>query len=259
MSDIQQNEPKSRLSDFRFSHVTGFAFDFAKDEFLRIAVALILFIAFPAALIEEIIFTKFEVSETWGSETNFLLVIVYQLVRAPVVGFLCLLAFQYYTGQRRHAMTAIVQLLPLIPGLVAMHLIIMIGVGIGFLMLVIPGIILTVMLYVASPAYAIERIGISTAMSRSAELTKGMRWRTLLVFVLSVVLLLPFAFLPNFVWDLTTNGVSYHLQYGIYLISYYLLDAIETGISTLLMLGLYFELARIKNGPPSEQTARVFE
>lgn len=50
-------------------------------------------------------------------------------------------------------------------------------IGFGFLLLFVPGIIATVILFVAVPAAVIERVGVGDAMRRSADLTKGSRWR----------------------------------------------------------------------------------
>ena len=61
-----------------------------------------------------------------------------------------------------------------------------IGVGIGFMLLVVPGIILLMMWAVAVPSLVVERKGIFAAFSRSAELTKGARWK---IFGLCLVLL----------------------------------------------------------------------
>jgi uncharacterized membrane protein len=60
------------------------------------------------------------------------------------------------------------------------------GVGIGFVLLIVPGIILLMMWSVAVPALVVEREGVFAAFSRSAQLTKGARWK---IFGLSLVLL----------------------------------------------------------------------
>ncbi len=64
-----------------------------------------------------------------------------------------------------------------------------IGVTIGFVLLVIPGIILITMWSVAIPALVEERQGVFAAFRRSAMLTKGERWK---VFGLLMVLLVAF-------------------------------------------------------------------
>ena len=49
--------------------------------------------------------------------------------------------------------------------------------GVGFLLLIVPGVILMVMWYVAMPACVVERLGVSASMARSSALTKGYRWQ----------------------------------------------------------------------------------
>jgi len=74
-----------------------------------------------------------------------------------------------------------------------------IGVGIGMVLLVVPGLILMCMWYVAIPVTVVEQPGIGSAFTRSAELTKGHRvtlFLAMLVFfgigvVVSFVVLAP--------------------------------------------------------------------
>jgi len=58
---------------------------------------------------------------------------------------------------------------------------------VGFLLLLVPGFILLAVWYVATPACVVERRGPIESMSRSADLTRGFRWK---VFGLIVVLAL---------------------------------------------------------------------
>ena len=55
-------------------------------------------------------------------------------------------------------------------GLIGLALLIAIVVGVGFLLLIIPGIILAVFLAMAVPAFIIERKGVTESMSRSWQL-----------------------------------------------------------------------------------------
>ncbi|MBL9076891.1 MAG: hypothetical protein JNL08_05275 [Planctomycetes bacterium] len=50
-------------------------------------------------------------------------------------------------------------------------------VGIGTLLLIVPGVIASVILFVAVPAAVVENLSISEALNRSAQLTKGSRWQ----------------------------------------------------------------------------------
>jgi hypothetical protein len=62
--------------------------------------------------------------------------------------------------------------------------------GLAFLALIVPGLILLTMWWVATPACVVERTGPWTSLKRSAALTKGHRWKVfgllLLLFVVNV-------------------------------------------------------------------------
>src|SRR5262245_5594048 len=57
----------------------------------------------------------------------------------------------------------------------------------GFILLIVPGLILLTMWFVATPACVVERLGPMRSLGRSSELTKGHRWK---IFGLMLVLLL---------------------------------------------------------------------
>jgi membrane-anchored glycerophosphoryl diester phosphodiesterase (GDPDase) len=104
---------------------------------------------------------------------------------------------------------------------------------VGWILLLIPGLILASMLFVTLPACVVERIGVFASIKRSAALTKGHRWRIfgllllywVIVSIGSAVLLAvlaslgAFAALPfgNFFWSALVNAfqavvvvVAYH-------------------------------------------------
>ena len=62
-------------------------------------------------------------------------------------------------------------------------------ITVGFFFLIIPGIILALMWFVAVPVLVAEDKGVFASMSRSSELTKGNRWRLIWLFVIIYVLL----------------------------------------------------------------------
>jgi len=57
-------------------------------------------------------------------------------------------------------------------------------VGIGFIFLIVPGLFLLCMFWVAVPAAVVEQQGVGAALARSRELTAGKRWSVLGVVVL---------------------------------------------------------------------------
>jgi hypothetical protein len=52
-----------------------------------------------------------------------------------------------------------------------------VGIMVGVLLLIVPGVILAVMWFVATPACVVEQLGPLSSMGRSSELTKGHRWK----------------------------------------------------------------------------------
>jgi len=73
-------------------------------------------------------------------------------------------------------------------GLIGLALLIGLVVGIGFILLIIPGIIFLVFLSVSVSAFIIERLGVTDAMSRSWKLVSGQWWHTLGVIVVAAII-----------------------------------------------------------------------
>jgi uncharacterized membrane protein len=92
-----------------------------------------------------------------------------------------------YLGRPISAREALERATPYIGRILVCSLLLALVVGLGFLLLVIPGIMLAVGLALAIPAVILEpRSSASAALSRSWELTRGARWR---IFGLGVTLL----------------------------------------------------------------------
>ena len=68
--------------------------------------------------------------------------------------------------------------------LFVVDLIFLIAMTIGFVLLIVPGILVMVVWSLAAPAVAVERGGIMRSFGRSAELTKGHRWKIFGLFLI---------------------------------------------------------------------------
>jgi L-cystine uptake protein TcyP (sodium:dicarboxylate symporter family) len=73
-------------------------------------------------------------------------------------------------------------------GLIILALLYAIIVAVGFILLIIPGIIFGVFLAVAMPSFIVERKSASEALSRSWNLVSGSFWHTLGVIVVAFIL-----------------------------------------------------------------------
>lgn len=91
-------------------------------------------------------------------------------------------------GRRDHSVRDLIRSVePVFWQLLAISLLFGIGVGIGFILLVIPGLILLVIWSVVAPVMVLERPRIFAAFGRSRELVRGNGWNVFGVFVLVFV------------------------------------------------------------------------
>jgi hypothetical protein len=75
-----------------------------------------------------------------------------------------------------------------IAGVIGLSLAVGILVGLGFIFLIVPGILLVMMWSLAIPIKVLENKGVGDSMTRSSELTKGNRGRIFVIWLLFVVL-----------------------------------------------------------------------
>lgn len=137
--------------------------------------------------------------------------------------------------------------------LFAIALLIALGVMLGLVALVVPGIILSLMWAVAVPAHVVENVGITASLRRSRELTKGARWKIfwlfavflVIYFVVSMVAVVPFSFLSG--------------SPIIFALSNVVLTILLSVISAVGVAASYFELRSKKEGVGAEQLAKVFD
>lgn len=153
--------------------------------------------------------------------------------------------------------TGLKRMLPL----VALGLLSTLGIGLGFLLLIVPGVILAIRWAVAAPALVAERVSIMDALGRSAELGRDNRWRIFWLFVVWVILngMIEAAFTGLI--GLTGGAL---LQVGESAIWVYLgLSGVYSAISAMIpaagAAALYTELRTIKEGASTEDLARLFD
>jgi hypothetical protein len=75
-----------------------------------------------------------------------------------------------------------------IPGVIGLSILVGLGVGCGLIALILPGVLLALMWSLAVPAKVLENRGITDAMSRSSDLTKGDWGRIFVIWLLFLVL-----------------------------------------------------------------------
>jgi hypothetical protein len=126
-----------------------------------------------------------------------------------------------------------------------------IAIALGSVLLVVPGIILACMYYVAMPACVAERVGVFASMSRSSFLTKGYRWQVLGTFLLILVAGIVLGAILGMVFVLTG-------RIGL-LISTQALGAIISSFNGVLVSVFYYELRVAREGIDIDKIASVFD
>jgi uncharacterized membrane protein len=79
-----------------------------------------------------------------------------------------------------------------LPALVGLLILQLIAIGVGFVLLIIPGVYIGVALSMAVPALVLEDLGLIAAMKLSLRLMKGNWWRTFAIFLVTFVIVCVF-------------------------------------------------------------------
>lgn len=129
------------------------------------------------------------------------------------------------------------------------------GIFLGLILLVIPGLIVMTEWVVATPARIMSGPGISAAMSESAELTKGVRWQVFGLILITVLVLGGGSwavsalgrFIPESAYWIVSNLIS--PAFSAFIVLYYAFGS----------AALYHELSWGADAGPVATTADVFD
>lgn len=119
----------------------------------------------------------------------------------------------------------------------------------GFMLLIIPGIIIAMIIYVAVPVVIIERAGVFESLTRSADLTSGYRWKIFGIYLL--------VFLINMGLGIVQSIFAFG---GVVVVSVVtiLTSALSMAFGAVVVAVAYQELRRVKEGADIDSIASVF-
>lgn len=118
------------------------------------------------------------------------------------------------------------------------------AIGVGFVLLIVPGVFLMTMWAVSAPALAGEGRGLFDAFSRSQQLTKGNRWWVLLTLLIFGILS---GFLSFAAQGFSSTGMMALYQSSLVaaIVVGVILQTVQMTILTSFLNSLYFELRRV--------------
>jgi hypothetical protein len=125
---------------------------------------------------------------------------------------------------------------PVFGQLIAAAILAGVGIGIGFVLLIVPGLILLTIWSVTAPVVVIERPGAVRALGRSRELVRGNGWNVFAVILLLVILV-----------DVVSSGIELGADAagtGVGLVVRVILGVLTAPITALAASVLYFDLRR---------------
>ncbi len=138
---------------------------------------------------------------------------------------------------------------------------------VGFMLFIVPGIVLMVFWWVLIPTVVVERPGLLRAFGRSMELTKGYRWR---VFALFLVIVVGYIVIGMVVGaasfgalfsttDLENLEAATRSSFDIFVLIDWLLSSLLAAFWSVMAAVSYHDLRIAQEGADSNEIAAVFD
>lgn len=153
-------------------------------------------------------------------------------------------------GRRDHTVGSLFSsATPFIGRLIGAGLLATLIIIIGFILIIVPGLIALTFLAVVAPAVVIDRVGVTDALRRSRELVSGNAWR---VFGVIVVLFLLTAIVSGIVNAI--GGSASDDSFVGFAVADLIVRVLLTPLSAIAATVMYVELRRVKGEPIAEDT-----
>ena len=131
--------------------------------------------------------------------------------------------------------------------------------GAGFLLLIIPGIILLMMYWLVIPVVVMERPGVFASLKRSAQLTKGVRWKLLGTILVPVAVAAVIGFVAS---QVTGLGFAFTApQHGstVGIVVSFLINTLASAYYAVVNAVAYYDIRQSKEFVEIDQIAAVFD
>lgn len=185
---------------------------------------------------------QFVLSLVLSSAAGLALVVLFWALSIFYQGMVVQLVQDVQDGRRDHSVPQLLRSVdPVFWRLAGVSILFGIGVAIGFILLIIPGLILLVIWSVVAPVTVLERPGVYAAFGRSRELVRGNAWNVFGVIVIVFVVV----FVVSIAAGLAASGLG---SVGRALVQWAVNSAIAP-VTALSASVLYFALRRARSEP----------
>lgn len=246
---------------FDLGRVIGRTFSTIKANWVAFFVAAALFVGIPSALMA---YGQVELATGDPSAASVLVMILgwaLYLIGAYVVqGMVVKGAINSFNDKKTSFGDALSAGVKVFLPLLGLAIVAGIATGFAYILLIVPGVMLTIIWSVSAPAIVAEKRGVFEAMQRSRDLTRGYRWHIFGLLVIYLVLSMIVGMLVGGV-NLAAGGTfSGGAPSSIVnMISNALTNTLTSVVASAGVAALYYELRAIKEGAGPEQLASVFD
>jgi hypothetical protein len=249
--------------------VLGRGFEALKANFPGFFAVALLLAGLPAFLIQYLTLSGVRTMDPafmlspafWGGVIGGVCAAV--LAGALLQGVLVRSTILYLSGRDADLGASILFGLRLLLPIIGVTICVGVLVALGFILLVVPGVMIYCALIVSIPALLEERRGVFGSISRSRELTRGSRWQ---VFLLLVIFWIFSAIISGILGAVTGATIGLSPGAGMPTMPDPILagavNAIASSLSTVIiavvLAALYVELREVKEGATPNDLAGVF-
>ncbi|MEJ8561935.1 hypothetical protein QTO30_12405 [Yoonia sp. GPGPB17] len=195
-----------------------------------------------------------------GSPAMIVIGVIIQLaLQGLTIALLVQLAYDAKLGQPITPIAYIAPAIKAIVPIIVLSLVIGILAGIGFALLIIPGLYIYAVFCVTTPAIMIERAGFA-GMGRSAALTKEYRWPVVGVLILLGICTIGLSIVMTFLVGMIVPIIGLNAAgYGVGILLFALVNGLTYGLSGIGAALIYARLRDIKEGVSVDKLAAVFD
>lgn len=183
------------------------------------------------------------------------------LLQWLVMGCITRATVAYSQGERASIGDCLSVTIPRLLPIFAVSILATLGIGLGSLLLIVPGVILACMWAAVIPVTLAERSGVIEAFGRSAALTKGARWKIFGLFVLLMLICWAITLVAGIISALLLGTVYSNPLVSTQpaaLVLSVLVTTFTTALTAAFTTALFVELRNWKDGPQDSKLSDIF-